>query len=57
MISRLSEQPILRASGITKHYGGIHALRGVDLEIRPGEIHALMGENGAPRAFLQQIFT
>ncbi|CAN5521140.1 hypothetical protein BH23CHL4_BH23CHL4_29930 [soil metagenome] len=57
MISRLSEQPILRALGITKHYGGIHAVRGVGLGIGPGKIHALMGENGAPRAFLQQIFT
>ena len=43
------ETPILTARGIEKRYGGIVALRGVDLDIRAGEVHALVGENGARR--------
>lgn len=32
---------------ITKEYSGNQVLKGVNLKIKPGEIHALMGENGA----------
>ena len=39
--------PILAASGITAGYGGLAAVRDVSLEIRPGEIVALLGANGA----------
>ena len=46
---------LLRASGIGKRYGGIDALRGVDLEIADGEIHALMGENGAGKSTMAKI--
>ena len=46
---------LLRATGITKRYGGIAALRGVDLEVRAGEVHALMGENGAGKSTMAKI--
>ncbi len=46
---------LLQAEGITKHYGGIDALKGVSLEIRPGEVVALMGENGAGKSTMAKI--
>jgi ABC-type sugar transport system ATPase subunit len=48
-------QLLLRAHSITKHYGGIDALTEVDLEIRPGEVMALMGENGAGKSTMAKI--
>jgi len=44
--------PVLRAEGVHKRYGGVHALRGVDLELRAGEIHGLLGENGSGKSTL-----
>ncbi|MBQ8263424.1 MAG: ATP-binding cassette domain-containing protein, partial [Oscillospiraceae bacterium] len=38
---------LLRAEGICKQFNGIPVLKNVDLEIRRGEVHSLMGENGA----------
>src|SRR3954465_7204595 len=35
------------ATGLRKDFGSVHAVRGIDLEIRPGEIVAFLGPNGA----------
>jgi ABC-type sugar transport system ATPase subunit len=45
----------LRAEGVTKHYGGVRALRGAQLSLRRGEVHALIGENGAGKSTLARI--
>ena len=39
-------QALLKAVNITKSFAGVQALKGVSLEIMPGEVHCLAGENG-----------
>jgi ABC-type sugar transport system ATPase subunit len=41
--------------GVSKRYGGVHALRDVDLRIERGSIHGLVGENGAGKSTLSKV--
>src|SRR4051812_4499266 len=50
-----SDRPVLRVSGLSKRFGGTQALRDVDLDIAPGEIHALIGPNGSGKSTLIKI--
>ncbi len=47
--------PVLTMRGITKRYPGVLANDAIDLDLRPGEIHALLGENGAGKSTLMNI--
>lgn len=42
--------PVLEARGLTKHYGGVHAVTGVDLVVKEGEFRAIIGPNGAGKS-------
>src|SRR6187551_2156726 len=48
---------LLEASGISKRYGAVVALKAASLAVRPGEVHALMGANGAGKSTLVKILT
>jgi ABC-2 type transport system ATP-binding protein len=49
MLSRMNTHstPAVRLDGVTKLFGDVHAVRGIDLEIQPGEMVAFLGPNGA----------
>ena len=48
---------LLEVRGLTRSYYGIHALEGVDLEVRAGQITGLIGPNGAGKTSLFNVLT
>jgi fructose transport system ATP-binding protein len=52
-----SAEPLLTARGLTKAYGHVRALRGVDLDLYDGEILAIVGDNGAGKSTLIKILS
>jgi simple sugar transport system ATP-binding protein len=46
---------ILKVKNVTKTYGGLHALRGVTMDVFPGEVVGLVGDNGAGKSTLMKI--
>src|SRR5215210_5807943 len=47
--------PLLSATGIDKRFGGVVALRGAGFACEAGEIHALLGENGAGKSTMVKV--
>ena len=53
--SEVKRAPLLSARGISKQFGGVEVLTDVDLDLAAGEIHALLGENGAGKSTFAKI--
>ena len=49
------QQPLLELSNVSKHFGGVMALQNVDFTLLRGEIHGLVGENGAGKSTTMKI--
>ena len=54
-VQAMGDDYLLRMEGISKAFPGVKALDDVHLEVRPGTVHALMGENGAGKSTLMKV--
>ena len=51
------ETPLLAMSDIVKEYRGVAALKNIDFDLRRGEVHAILGENGAGKSTFLKILS
>jgi branched-chain amino acid transport system ATP-binding protein len=52
-----AQQPVLRTQQLHRWFGGVHAVDGVDLEVRAGTLHAVIGPNGSGKSSLFNLIT
>jgi len=53
----MSQTPVLSARGLVKHYGHVTAIDGADFDLYPGEILAVIGDNGAGKSSLIKVLS
>jgi ribose transport system ATP-binding protein len=51
----VTQVPVLRMAGVTKRFPGVRALDNASLEVLPGEVHGLVGENGAGKSTIIKV--
>ena len=56
-VVRMSNAPAIEVSGITKRFGEVQALSGVDLVVEPGTVYGLLGPNGAGKTTTVRVLT
>jgi ABC-2 type transport system ATP-binding protein len=53
----MNPRPAIQIAGLTKSYGDVHVLQGVDMSVEQGSIFALLGSNGAGKTTTVKILT
>ncbi|EPH00393.1 hypothetical protein HMPREF1531_02502 [Propionibacterium sp. oral taxon 192 str. F0372] len=56
-MSSTSSAPLVELTGVSKHFGGVQALKNVDLSVRNGTVIGIAGENGAGKSTLLKVLT
>lgn len=56
-MSRPRDTPLVEMINIHKRFGGVHAVEGVSIDLCPGEVHGLLGHNGAGKTVLMKILS
>jgi branched-chain amino acid transport system permease protein len=56
-VTNIPNETLLEVKGLTKHFGGVHALSNVDMQLKRGEIHGLIGPNGSGKTTMVNMIT